>query len=622
MRVAAFGGDERPLVRQSARMDRIRTAVSGGFDALGGEEILDAIQGLMRAQEALSVMEESGWRLAPVPDVRDETVSRFAAARFRTTFRSIRPLLEEQAETDEADSKGSRIRAVERMRLGRTRHELDDDARSFALGLIQRWVQNPSNVRLLLIGLDLWPDVDVLREVFNLLRPLTNRGGRRKAPRRVAWYCLSEILRAGATETGFVADGESLPAAINLQSYREALRDEAARLVQLPAATIPWYLRQQALLFLATFDPAGAPVTRTGTRNETRHYRQLIRFLRGEGDGLSSAEFATLAVLARRAFVDRKRAVELTYPGLNPSRKRQIAERDPSFMLELIAADRNPFDDLPARAREDLSTDISNPSGELQTLAAIVLAEHPTGPLRNELSLLRFTAEFLRQWRDQKIPPEVITPGQVHLKRTDDAGISKVEELRILPGGADPSGSLYQTPEWCDDSERWRFQVGFLLRFILSGQPDFTRPVRSAHWNKNESAYRPAVSHWYQRLYGLFSGQSAFGDNWLPITDWMESLLLALLRWPGCSRPSQGFEWVELGIEKAHRGDKRAYSFPRAVSRTCHQAATFAFSCEVPERNVFQAVFVCLCGSDGNSEHRRFSSRFDGLTPYAQKETP
>ena len=85
--VAAVGGDERPLVRQSAKMNRIQSALSGGFDALGGEEILDAIQGLMRAQEALSVGDDSGWRLSPVPGTyADHTVARFGAARYRTTF--------------------------------------------------------------------------------------------------------------------------------------------------------------------------------------------------------------------------------------------------------------------------------------------------------------------------------------------------------------------------------------------------------------------------------------------------------------------------------------------------------------------------------------------------------
>ena len=550
--VAALGGDDRPLVRQSAKMNRIQSAVSGGFDALGGEEILDAIQGLMRAQEALSVGDDSGWRLSPVPDVRDETVARFGAARYRTTFRSIRPLLQ-----DDDLPVASEVGRVDtppggRLRVARTRRELDEDARAFALGLIQRWIDDPSNVRLLRIGLDLWPDAELLREVLSLLRPFTKKGSRRKAPRRVAWYCLAEVLRAGATETGLVADTESLPSGVDLEAYREELRREAARLVALPGPTIPWYLRQQALLFLAACDPAGAPVARTGTGPETRHYRELIRFLRGEGERLRSSDFATLAVLARRAFVDRVRAVELTRPGLNPSRKRQLAQRDPSFLLELMDTETDAllFDDLPARIREDLCRASEGSDGDHDTLAKAVLNTHPSGSLRNELSLLRFAVAFLEQREQQEFPPEVITPGQVTLNLGEDQAVADVDSLRILRSRTDASGSLYEVAAWCQAGERWRFQLGFLLRFILSGQPDFTRPVRRTNWRETESCYRPAESHWYQRLYGLYSGQPAFGDDWLPITDWVEGFLVALLRWPGCRAPD-GFGWVEQGIEEA-----------------------------------------------------------------------
>ena len=300
-KIVEFGG-ERPLVRQSMKMSRIQSAVSGGFDAIGGEEILDSIQGLMRSQQALSdQQEESGWLFSPLPDVRDETVVRFAAARFRTTFRSIRPLLEDSTpltvNAGESEAAGSAL-----TRPVRNRHELDEDVRAFALDLIERWVKDPSNVRLLRIGLDLWPDADLLQAVLDLLRPFTEKGGRRKAPRRVAWYCLSEILRAGATETGLVEDDECLPGAVDLADYRTVLCEEAKRLVPLPPATIPWYLRQQALLFLATCAPAAAPVVLTGRSAETKHYREMIRFLRGESEHLRSAEFATLAVLSRRAF--------------------------------------------------------------------------------------------------------------------------------------------------------------------------------------------------------------------------------------------------------------------------------------------------------------------------------
>ena len=349
-----------------------------------------------------------------------------------------------------------------------------------------------------------------------------------------------------------MADTESLPSGIDLESYREELRREAARLVALPGPTIPWYLRQQALLFLATCDPAGAPVARTGTGPETRHYRELIRFLRGEGDRLRSSEFATLAVVARRAFVDRGRAVELTRPGLNPSRKRQLAQRDPCFLLELIHTETQDllFDDLPARVREDLCRTAGSSGGDSFTLAEAVLRAHPTGSLRNELSLLRFATAFLEHWREQEPPPEVITPVQVQLRLIEELEIADVKDLRILGSRADPSGSLYEPPSWCEAGERWRVQLGFLLRFILSGQPDFTRPVRRASWIETESAYRPAESHWFQRLYGLYSGQPAFGDDWVPITDWVEGFLLVLLRWPGCRAP-EGFGWVEQGIKEA-----------------------------------------------------------------------
>ena len=550
--VVTLAGDERPLVRQSAKMNRIQSAVSGGFDALGGEEILNTIQGLMRAQEALRFDDDSGWRLSPVPDVSDDTVARFGAARYRTTFRSIRPLLQDGDTPDEAEVRTGDNPPGGRLRVVRTRRELDEDARAFALGLIQRWIDDPSNVRLLRIGLDLWPDVELLREVLSLLRPFTEKGGHRKEPRRVAWYCLAEVFRAGATETGLMPDTESLPSGIDLESYREELCREAARLVVLPGPTIPWYLRQQALLFLAACDPVGAPVARTGAGPETRHYREMIRFLRGEGHRLRSSNFATLAVLARRAFVDRMRAFELTRPGLNPSRKRQLAQRDPSFLLELFDTDTDPvlFDDLSARVREDLCRPLESSDADPDTLAKAVLNTHPSGSLRNELSLMRFARAFLEQWEKQELPLEVITPGQVTLKLSKDQTIADVENLRILGSRADASGSMYAVPAWCEAGERWRFQLGFLLRFILSRHPDFTRPVRRASWKETESVYRPAESHWYQRLYGLYSGQPAFGDDWVPITDWVEGFLLALLRWPGCRAPD-GFGWVEQGIEEA-----------------------------------------------------------------------
>ena len=369
-KAAEFGGSERPIVRQSARMKRIQSVVSGGFDAIEGLAILDTIQGLVRSQQDLSrAQADKGWAFSPMPDVPGETVDRFAANRFRKTYRSIRPLLEDRHLTSAPEESTSESERTDSFEGPRNRQELDEDAKAFALRLIERWVEDPSNVRLLRIGLDIWPDPEILQEILKLLRPFTKNGGQSRALKQVAWYCLAELLRAGATETGIVDDEECLPAIADLKRYRETLCEEAARLVSPSAKSIPWYLQQQAFLFLASFAPTAAPIVRPGQSAERQHYRRLILFLRGESSRLSSSEFATLAVIARRAVLDAAKSAELIRWGLTADRNNEIAARDPSFALELKSVDSNFEKGLSARVREDLCFETSAPGSNLRSLA-------------------------------------------------------------------------------------------------------------------------------------------------------------------------------------------------------------------------------------------------------------
>ena len=549
-RTVEIGGSQRPFVRQSRRMKQIQTAVSGGFDAIAGAEILNAVQGLMRSQERLrSESSKSGWQFSPLPDVRDETVARFSAGRFRTTYRSIRPLLEEFQ--DDSVNVASDKRTHIAMRRQRTKQGIDDDARAFALGLIERWVTDPSNVRLLRIGLDIYPDADVLKGILKLLTPLAHPGGRRKVPKRIAWYCLGELLRAGATETGFVDDHERLPTGINVVKYREVLGDEAERLINLPNVSIPWFLRQQALLFLAALFPEKASITRNSRSAEFIRYHKLLKFLRGQHEGLDSAEFATLAVLTKRAFAHADALVAMQPSSLSIDRKQGIAVRDPSFALELGGQDADFFRSLPKSVRGDLCLDIDPIEGEWTSLTAVVLQGGPRNPLRNELSLLRFARAFLTKLKERDTKSaSIVAPGQIRMKLKVEENIAEVKELEVSPSQADAADSFYAVPPWCKDSDGWRLQLGFLLRFVLSGQPDFTIATRQEHGKACLKAYQPVRSHWYQRLYGLFNAQQAFGDDWVAITDWLEQFLLALLRWPGCRMPSD-FRWVEHGIQHA-----------------------------------------------------------------------
>lgn len=532
------------LLPQSEKMRRIQSAVSGGFDAEGGMEILDAIQGMLRTENEVSLGNNND--LVIKPDVRRETVARFAAGRFRRTFRSLRLILPAH-DHQEYQSTFPQIS---------TEIQLDQEAKRFAYDLIQRWINNPSNVRLLRIGLDLWPDVKVLQYILSILKPFTISPEIDEESKRVGWYCLSEILRAGATETGLVKNQEMLPLGTSIKSYREELYHEALRLSCLPEESIPWYLRQQALLFLIIYskDQINLPSHIQDIR-EFHFYGEIIQFLNGEELDVSDSGFAQLAMVTRRSFRNQDETLKLIAKHLTVSRLYEITIRDLTLALELIKSPKVSLSgsDLPVEIQRDMC--LISKDSEDETLAKVVMDHHPHGKLRNEYSLLTFAKAFLEAWSDLDGPhPHVITPEDVIIKfntstntNMDEAEVSKViimsNESKLIN-----FRSIYHTHDWCKPDFHWKFQLGFLLRFILSGQPDFTLNVYSNPWKENDRIYRPLPSHWYSRLYGFYCGHSAFGDDWLPISDWCEIFLFGLLRWPGCPRPND-FRWIFEGIE-------------------------------------------------------------------------
>jgi hypothetical protein len=235
-----FRGEERPVVKQSKKMRRIQSAVSGGFDATGGSEILGSILGLIGAQKRLGALEKEGSALKflPVPDVKDETVDRFAAARFRSTYRSLRPLLYLE-NLSEADGNQSN-----RFGSSMSREELDEEAKAFAYELISKWIEDPSNVRLLRIGLDIWPDAELLSRVISILMPVVLGQNRNPSETSVARYCIAELFRAGAVETGSVDDNEKLSTQVDVQRYRKRLTKAAISLLRQTKIELPWFLKQ------------------------------------------------------------------------------------------------------------------------------------------------------------------------------------------------------------------------------------------------------------------------------------------------------------------------------------------------------------------------------------------
>ncbi len=541
-KAAEFHGSEPPMILRSPSMKRVQSAISGSLGVETATEVIDTLQGLMSSSRGAS---KSAWRFSPVPDVRDETVWRFSAWRFRNTFRSLRPLLQE------GESAGHWVdRGKIPTEIVLSQRELDEIARPTALGLVERWVEDPANIRLLRIAFDLWPDPQVLEEVLNILRPFTESDDRCKSQRQVAWYCLSELLRAGATETGVVEDYECLPADADLTQYRKVLEKEAVRLAGLSTAKIPWYLQQQAYLYIAVHAPFSVESGETSSQEDFRFYRQTILFRQGNFADLQDADFATVAVLVRRAFVDRNAVAELIRPKLTDAVKTEITKRDAAFVLELSEGDERFFDNLPVSMQRSLCVNTRRSSGSTKSLAEIVLTAEPEHryKFRNELTLLQFSVALLAKIQEK--PNKTIAPGQVFVGLNEQGEYANIECVQESMQLDERDCSLYRIPNWCDPTEHWRIQLGYLLRFILVQEEDFTRAVAPKHSDEPPVRYRPTRSHWYQRIYGLYNAHEGFGDELLPISNWMERFLLALLHWPGVQTP-KGFGWIKEGIEKA-----------------------------------------------------------------------
>ncbi|OYQ36842.1 hypothetical protein CHU95_03480 [Niveispirillum lacus] len=525
---ASVGGEQTPLVRQSRKMERIQTAISGGFDASGGEEVIQAIEALVRSQINLSDTEDASGpaSLRAVPDVKDETIGRFAAGRFRKTFRSLRPLLDDRPFMAPPKFGEESLR---RTRLSQL--ELDDEAHAFALILVKRWISDPSNVRLLRVALDLWPSPQMLAEVLKLIEPYLDGRIKTTSSRQIAYYCLAEIFRAGATETGFIEDRECLPASVDVVGYRSLLLLSAIRVANGEAAQVPWYLSQQALLYIAVHAPQSIDPPKSPKTN--RPYWRLLSFLTGRPDPSSDREYAIFAVVTRRSFLAKNKAVELVARTLTPARFAEIAARDIEFARDLYHTVDGQFT-VPAGIAEDLGIAAWSNSPDMHSLQSYVQDKGPLNSLRNEIGVLSFAEKFIEHVGRGDVP-EVITPSTTQIAVSDVGNYVRVDQVVFMSAQTTQAyTSIYKAPSWAPASQRWRFQLGYLLRFILTARIDFSLPVRPSSWKEAAPVYRPTRGHWFQRQYGFYNGHEAFGDDWLPISQFTQDILFDLLIWPGC----------------------------------------------------------------------------------------
>jgi hypothetical protein len=520
-----------------ARMKTLQHQLSGPFDLDSLRNAEAGLNGLLALAE-LGLQEDGtatkgNLKLANVAtlkrEVRDDTLTRFSAYRLMQSLRQRRRM------TDLTELKDGES----------AQDALVHDFQAAARRLTSAWAMNPSLVQVLRYALDLWPSVDLLGPVEEaLLSKIKRVGASSDAGRRVAYYVLADLFKAGATETGKEAEQDSSFQVANVANYRAKLADLATEIMKM--AGVPWYVLQQASLLLASLkQPAVLP--KTG--NELKYYRALHAFGKGRlsTESINFEEEVVISLVGYQLSGDEAQYLRW-FIRLADERPKSIskawsilAETAPELSHYLLTSDRPAMADLIAKAPRYLihfeknrwsEGDVPLPKGKWLPLLTVIT--HPSELFSQENALLKLAQALSKSKEVRNFPPELLTPLNVQVKSENwvllnnptlaDLEARAVDTLKTTNG-------TYDTPTWCNEGDAWMYAFGRLLRAAATGEPDFT----ARHWLSRENAgrYSGLKSTWHKRRLGMLHTAEGLRGTIAAITPWFSDLLLHLLRWPG-----------------------------------------------------------------------------------------
>lgn len=521
-----------------ARMKALQQQLSGPFDLDSLRQAEAGLNGLLSLAE-LGLIEEVKpaqgiLRLATVAalkhEVRDDTLTRFSA------YRLVRSLRQRRRMTDLSESNDGES-AIDELR-----HDFEAASRR----LVSAWAVNPSLVQVLRYALDLFPSTELLEPVEQALMSKLDRTGRQSEfGRRVAYYVLADLFKAGATETGRETKQDLNFKIADADDYRIALARLASRI--LDGGEAPWYVQQQASLLLAS---VGQNATLPQETPELRFHRALHLFVQAKSSAkdITVEEEVVVSLVGHQILGDKTHYVRW-FINFGDARNRKqiskawqiVAGTSPQLLRHLLSSKRNAMTPLIEWAPKHLTRFEENRwsagTGPLPTtkwLPLLAVITHPSQLFSQENALLKLAEALGESKTVRAFAPELLTPLNVQIKSDDWGKLSNpsfatldaraIESLKTTDG-------TYDTPSWCRPEDAWMYALGRLLRAAATGEPDFT----ARHWLTSEDTgwYSGLKSTWHKRRMGMLHSAEGLRGTTAAITPWFSDLLLHLLRWPG-----------------------------------------------------------------------------------------
>lgn len=547
----------------SAMMALLQEELSGTFDFDSLVQAAGGLEGLLVIADRLESVEEENrsfrLRLATIDtpnfDVRDDTVKRFVATRLAKSLR------ERLAMTDLAATIGKHDSLQTSVTKGALlSHEFEATARKF----IKCWAENPAMVVLLRCGLDLYPHPKLLTPVLEalackLFEPKEKLISDNVREVRTAEYVAAELFRAGTVETG-CRPQEEYTESIDITAYREELAVFARQVLTDKNCQPPWYLQQQARLFLASVRDFSVPFKDPilGEIQNLANFRNAMLYEPVSGADLQkilpfafvaqqiSREPARCAIWLREGLQNTSdelqqksivRLVSLHLPDLlykalsvgNGKKLAWLGHVAPSFLAAARQRSKQPIGLVDNKEYSLLQVMASknNELGQENGLLALTRALLKVEDIKARLEMGLNAAE---------INLECVRWSRLHAL---DANSALEAKLDSDTGEINP---LYERPSWVEKKKMWLYGLGRILRAALTGEFDFTS--RRYLITEDVNRYTGLRSTWFKRRFGLVNNSRGLLDEPAPVSPWLSGFLSTLLQWPGVDFHANGADGV------------------------------------------------------------------------------
>jgi len=534
----------------SAVMNSLQHRISGTPDVDTLHQIIGELVSLLRMSDVLEDKEKQKGnplelsRISfPHLDVRDDTLKRFSATRLVKTLRDKKSMTVHSEKVAVNEIEMSSITAGQM---------LDHEFETVARNLISLWSQNLSLSLLLKCGFDLYPDVKLLSPVLEALGlKLFSESPGEINERKSAEYVISDLLRAASISIGYHRDNV-YPESLDLVVFREELAAFAKRLI-INEKQFPWYVKQQAILFLMTNKDFGFTIQED--ESELKEYRLLHEAILYQVSSNPNNDYKNrlaTSFVAQQLHPNKQKYVTWFINLMNSlndeESKKQAIKTVAMSRLDLLQETLKSIRIKDLKWKDLIPTYIGyyvsgNKNLEFdinikESVPLLKIIQSKNNPFVQENALLLLTQEILKKADSMNHLNNGKGVADLKIKCKDWKQIqnphySELEVQWDIQKDED-TFNLFASPNWIEKKFQWMYSLGAILRSCMTGGYDFT--THTFLYTEDTGRYKGIKSTSYTRQFSIINQGRGLVEESVPITPWLSEFLYKLLQWPGINQ--------------------------------------------------------------------------------------